>query len=93
MKTYLIGYDLRKTGQDYQNLYDAIKALSGTWWHCLDSTWIIKSNSSAFNICEYLKAHIDNNDKLLVTQIADDAAWIGFDQKCSDWLKQNISLV
>ena len=29
-------------GQNYESLIDAIKAIAGTWWHCLDSTWIIK---------------------------------------------------
>lgn len=37
----LVGYDLNRPHQDYGDLIDAIKAL-GTWWHCLDSTWIVK---------------------------------------------------
>jgi hypothetical protein len=36
MKTFLIGYDLNKTGQDYKDLIKAIKLL-GAWWHHLDS--------------------------------------------------------
>jgi hypothetical protein len=31
------------------------------------------------------------DDRLLVAVMGrDDAAWTGFDQKCSDWLMQNL---
>ena len=53
MKSYLIGYDLNKQGQDYETLIEHIKKL-GTWWHCLDSTWIIKTDKSASDIRDAL---------------------------------------
>ena len=40
MATMLIGYDLNRPGQNYDDLFDEIKNL-GTWWHCLDSTWLV----------------------------------------------------
>lgn len=43
MQVYCNGYDLNKRGKDYKDLIPAIKAL-GTRWHCLDSTWRVKSN-------------------------------------------------
>jgi hypothetical protein len=89
MKTYMIGYDLNKPGQNYTELIDAIKTL-GTWWHCLDSTWLVKSNSTAIQIRDALSAHIDSSDELLVAQISGDAAWVGFDTQCSSWLKNNL---
>jgi hypothetical protein len=69
MKTYLIGYDLNKSGQDYKDLIDAIKNLSSTWWHCLDSTWIIKSTSTASIIRDTLMSHILKNGDLLKKQL------------------------
>jgi len=89
MNSYLIGYDLDKPGQDYKDLFEAIKAL-GSWWHCLDSTWIIKSNLSSEAIRNILMKVMDNNDKLLVARLSGEAAWFGFDQQCSDWLKNNL---
>jgi len=50
MKTYMIGYDLNQPGRDYKPLIDAIQRLTSNWWHCLDSTWIIKTNSSVASI-------------------------------------------
>jgi hypothetical protein len=85
----MIGYDLNRPHQDYKDLIDAIKNL-GTWWHCLDSTWLIKTNQSAEQIRNGLKAHIDSNDELLVASLSGESAWAGFDDKCSEWLRNNI---
>jgi hypothetical protein len=89
MKSYLIGYDLRRPGQDYKDLIEAIKNL-GAWWHCLDSTWIIKSNLTAEQIRDNLTPYIDDNDKLLVVKLFREAAWTGFDKNCADWLQTNL---
>ncbi|RYX80067.1 SinR family protein [bacterium] len=91
MKTYLIGYDLRKKGEDdYKDLKNAIKKLSGKWWHNLDSTWIVKSDESATEIRNKLKAHIDSNDKLLVVRLSGEGAWKGFSSTGSQCLLNNL---
>jgi len=88
MAKYLIGYDLRFPGQDYEALIDAIKDL-GRWWHCLDSTWIVICNQNAEQIRNHLVQFIDNNDKILITKLPDvaHAAWRGFDENCANWLR------
>jgi len=92
MNTLIISYDLNKQGQNYKDLYDGIKTLaSGAPWHCLDSTWIIKSLFTPEDACRFLEKTIDKNDKLLVVQTSDHlGAWTGFDTACSDWLKANL---
>jgi len=92
MRTYLIGYDLNKNGQNYDPLISAIKqiAYSNLWWHCLDSTWIIKTNSAAIQIRDSLKNLIDSNDELLVVCLDGEGAWTGFNNECSDWLYNNL---
>ena len=89
MKSYLITYDLNRPGQNYDSLYEAIKKL-GTWWHCLDSNWIIKSNMSAVGIRDTLTPCIDQNDSLLVVFLSGEAAWRGFSDECTSWLKDNL---
>ena len=89
MTSYMIGYDLVRPGKDYQNLIEAIKTY-GNWWHCLDSTWIVKSNSTAAQIRDHLSHHVDANDRLLVADLSGNAAWRGFDDTCSSWLKNNL---
>ncbi len=89
MATYSITYDLNRPGQDYPLLIDAIKKL-GTWWHYLDSTWIVKHAGPAQVIRDYLRPHIDVNDELLVVKLTGEGAWAGFDTRSSSWLQDNL---
>jgi hypothetical protein len=87
-KIYLIGYDL-KSGQNYESLIQSIKKV-GTWWHDLDSTWLVKSNASSEQLLEYLLAHIYKNDKLLVVEVVPGSwAGYGFSEAGLDWLRVN----
>ena len=90
MNTLMIGYDLIKPGKDYADLINAIKALTSSWWHCLDSTWIIKTNQKAVQVRDELSAHLDANDRLLVATLSGPAAWLHFSQECGEWLKNNL---
>lgn len=73
MPTYLVVYDLRKQGKDYETLFTAMKAL-GSCWHCLDSAWLITSKFSPFQIRDYLTKYMDGNDLLIVAKITGNAA-------------------
>lgn len=89
MGTYLITYDLHKPGQSYNKLYEAIKKL-GSWWHCLDSNWIVTTNLNAVKIRDSLIPYLDPNDDLLVVHLSGEGAWRGFSDECSNWLKNNL---
>ena len=86
----LVGYDLNKSGQNYDDLIEKIKSY-GVWWHCLDSTWLIKTTKSPVAVRDELKALVDGNDELLVMDVTgNSAAWAGFGTDCSQWLKDNL---
>lgn len=91
MKSYLIGYDLNRPrgADDYPNLIAAIKEI-GAWWHHLDSTWIVKSERAADGIRDLLIPHVDSGDELLVVTLTGEAAWVGFNDRASTWLKTNL---
>ena len=90
MATYLIGYDLTaKEEGAYENLETAIKGI-GTWWHHLDSTWIVVTDLSAVEIRDKLKPHVKNNDKILVVKSGGEGAWYGFNDQGSKWLKDHL---
>jgi hypothetical protein len=95
VKTYLIGYDLNKPrdNNDYADLIAKIKVIAPAWWHCLDSTWIIKSDSDTVAIRNALKPYLDSGDELLVVRLEGTGAWAGFDDDCSSWLSNNLSYV
>ncbi|MFD5545775.1 CRISPR-associated protein Cas2 [Streptomyces goshikiensis] len=88
-KSVLIGYDLNSPGQDYDSLFEAIKEL-GTWWHHLDSTWVVKTTKTTVEVRDTLKGHIDSNDELLVVALTGKGAWTGFNDRGSKWLKDNL---
>lgn len=90
MATYMIGYDLHRPEQDYARLIDALKEY-GTWWHYLDSTWLVVTPQTAQQIRDNLRQFIDGDDELLVLRVKREAAWAGFSQHASDWLKTHLS--
>jgi len=85
---FMVCYDLNSPGQDYEPLIEQIKSY-GTWWHHLDSTWIIKSTMSAAEIRDHLSKYIDTNDELLIVRFGIEWAGKGFDEKGFTWLKNN----
>ena len=94
MTTYLICYDINKEGAAYSAankvLIDAIKAKFTSWWHHLDSTWIVVTDMTAVQIRNYLKQYLDTNDELLVVRSGQESAWCGFNEKGSKWLNDNL---
>ncbi|WP_335590230.1 hypothetical protein [Hyphomonas oceanitis] len=61
-----INYDLRKPTRNYDDLYKAIKGISGHWAHPLESFWLVKTTKTSAQVRDLLKAHMDSNDKLVV---------------------------
>lgn len=87
MSTILVGYDLNRPGQDYEELIDAIKA-EGAWWHHLDSTWLVKTEKTVVQLRDTLSEHLDRSDELLIIDVTGDArAWAGFSESGSKWLE------
>jgi hypothetical protein len=86
MALYVVGYDL-KEGQDYEPLIDRLKQFEN-WWHHLDSTWVIKSSTSATEVRDALQRFIYDGDEMLVIDATGGlGAWTGFNEKGSKWLK------
>ena len=69
---YIINYRLHRPTQNYDDLYKAIRALSGTYWHNTTSSWVVQSRLSAKQIFGQLKPHIDDNDELVVFRLQGD---------------------
>ena len=88
MPSHMVSYDLIKR-KDYPELIDALEQYS--YWHCLGSTWIVKSDKTAFQLATELLQHIDADDKLIVVTLAGQAAWTrSFPQNCQDWLQNTL---
>lgn len=83
---YCISYDLRQTGRNYNELYNAIKSFK-SWWHQTESVWFILSNKGAGDVRDFLMQYLDNNDKLFVIQVIKNWGGKGFSPEEYDWLR------
>jgi len=86
---YAINYDLCTPGKDYKGLYEAIKQCGVSWWHYLDSTWLVDTGLNANAIADRLKAHLDNNDHMLIVRVTRDyQGWLP--NEAWEWINSRI---
>ena len=84
----LVSYDLNKPGKDYPTLYDVLK--SGlSWWHYLDSTWVIYTNESTDTWEKKIKAAVDQNDHFIIVDITRRARNGWLPKKAWEWLDEH----
>ncbi|MBY6276799.1 SinR family protein [Symbiobacterium thermophilum] len=90
MAVYLITYDLKKAGQNYDALYKEIKSF-GDWWHYLESTWLVDTNLSAQTMSDRIRKVTDSNDLHLVIKLnrgTDYQGWLP--KEAWDWINQRL---
>ena len=85
---YIIIYDLRAPGRDYNMLYSAIKSYEH-WGKMTESAWAVVSELNSEEIRDHLMKYIDTNDRLMVIKSGQHAAWENA-IAANDWLKQNL---
>jgi len=73
MKPYLITYDLRKPGRDYQRLYD----LLGQWRavRLAESVWLAQLTANALEVAGIMHGYVDPNDRLAVVELQPGLGW------------------
>ncbi len=89
MATFLITYDIQDK-ERRETLFEAIRALANGHWHLLRSTWIIKCPGPATAIHEALLPFVDDEDRLLVLELAGNGSCMGFNERGTKWLEANL---
>ncbi len=79
MAIYLVTYDLKAPGRNYQPVYDYLKRF--TCCKGLESVYLIDTDSSASQIHDALQAKIDSNDIIYVARLA--GAWASYGYNCA----------
>lgn len=88
MKVYNVSYDLHRSGQDYAGLIAELKR-SPSWWHYLGSTWLVATHESAEDLWSRLRPNTDENDLVLVIEVADDyAGWLP--KEAWEWIREHV---
>jgi hypothetical protein len=86
----MIGYDLNKSGKNYEGLISEIKKIANGYLHHLDSTWLVNTALNASQVRDRLCVHIDGDDELLVIAVANDWATYGVKKSGTDWLHNQL---
>lgn len=74
MALYWISYDLDKPGQDYSDLINRLKELKAS--RILLSDWLLShSGTTPEAIRNDLGRYLDNNDRIMVAELRNNAAW------------------
>ena len=91
MAITLIAYDLHDPkGALHDRLVEKIMSL-GSWWHHLETIWIVKSVHGPAHIRDHLQLHIGSDDQLLVIDITGDVAEAaGLNEAGTAWLRQTL---
>ncbi len=88
MSVYCVSYDLNTPGQKYNDLHEELKS-SPSWWHYLTSTWLIYTNESSQQLSDRLRAHLDDNDNLMVIRVTADYAGL-LPEEAWKWMREHI---
>ena len=85
MSVYLVTYDLRMPGRNYNDLYAALDKYANC--HDLESVWFIDTENSSSAIRDHLEKFIDSNDGLFVGKLTQQ--WSGYGIRCANWLNDS----
>lgn len=94
MACVIINYDLNREGAGYaaknKRVTDHIKQLFPTYWHHLDSMWIVETHLTPLEVANAVWSQMDGNDKLFVSPTNDNAAFGGVNDKGKAWLNSRL---
>lgn len=85
LKTYVVAYDLLNEGGDYGPFFRAIQAVEA-YSRPLESAWIIRSRLPLTDVARGLSASLDQEDRLLIVECNDHAAWRALMPTTVEWL-------
>lgn len=88
MPAYIVTYDLRAPGRNYEPLYERLRVYP-KWAKVTESTWIVATGWTAAQVRDDLLNHIDLNDRIFVLKSGTEGAWRN--TICDNqWLRENL---
>ena len=89
MPPFTTAYDLRnETGShDYEPLWKELRRLGGH--RTQYSLWLVNVNNTAQQLHDHLKAYVDNDDRIWVSELTKNHQYSNAISGTNDWLKSN----
>ena len=96
-RIYLIRYTLHNeegNEEEYAEIIDHIRQTYPCSWHCLYSTWIIKTSESVQQIFDNISEFLDSDDALIIMELHENRFSAGrFDEALPVCLQDEILIV
>ena len=84
---YLISYDLKAPNRNYDDLYAILKTAE-SWWHYLESTWLIYTSDGIEAWQMRIKSAIDNNDSFIIVDVTKQPRNGWLPKKAWEWIRE-----
>jgi len=86
---FIVTYDLVKeeTSEDYKPLIKDLKDRGGHRYQ--DSCWLVSLNNTAADVYSHYRAFLDENDKLMVSELTRNHEQGRNYKGTNDWIKNN----
>lgn len=85
----LITYDLKQPDRNYEALYESIKQCGTTWWHYLDSIWLVRTELNPSQCYDRIRPNIDENDSMFIVEITGQQRQGWLPKDAWEWIKNN----
>lgn len=91
MAVYIVTYDLKgeSTSERYNRLIELIKE-EGVWACLGGSSYLIESERAPVELRDRYNSVLLRDDMLYVSIVSAPAAWRGYSQQVTDWIKQKM---
>lgn len=91
MSVYIVTYDLvgDNSSDRYSQLIELIKE-EGVWACLGGSSYLIESEQTPVALRDKFKRVLLRDDMLFVSLVTAPAAWVGYSQQVTDWIKQKM---
>lgn len=91
MAIYIVTYDLKgeTISERYNRLIELIKE-EGVWACLGGSTYLIESVRTPVELRDRYNTVLNRDDMLYVSQVSAPAAWRGYSQQVTDWIKEKM---
>ena len=91
MAVYIVTYDLKgeSTSEKYNKLIELIKE-NGVWACLGGASYLVESECTAVQLRDKYSKVLQRDDMLYVSVVSAPAAWIGYSQQVTDWIKQKM---
>lgn len=88
MAVFSVSYDLNKSGKNYEGLYAELKKTG--YAHIMDSTWLVSTSETVYQLRDRLMTQLDNNDSLFISKVNKNeySGWLN--QSFWDWITKHV---